>query len=629
MQQEKRPQVSYHVVQCNYTHSHILVRSLQGEPFIAEHISTIGVDLAQTQIHTSNWQQIQSEELRYTAEFAAKRGMEEATKKHKKTRRRGANSNDRSKTRPRIDKVRVGSRKVDATEAKSEVKEVMDDEQVHEYLGTGEIKGMRRREAALERLVLQAHSTKDSLVLTVWDYGGQTVFYNLHHVFLTRFGIYVLVFNMSEVFRDASNSVSYLNFWLNSVALHAPEAPLVLVGTHAGSVSSSGALKVTKTVVEVVGGLSKKLRLVGGTGIFAIDNKSGAGVDKLRTAIETAARGLDFVEAPVSIRWMQCLDKMIDNAKDGDKCWLALQRVREIARDVGVGDVEELDNMLSLFHELGVVLHFTGTESLRQMIITNPQWLIDSITQVIRDDLLHGHDKEALEREGLFRDAELLAKKAIATRDLLTYFWGPLHTEFMLDLMTRMLLLSRWTYAGDAEARERYLVPSLFKDIRGEPIDGIHCKFEFNFLPLGIFQRLVCLCLGVLNAKTSGAVNRDNAKNVQEKPDLHRHWAKMSFEGTVITLEELSESMMIVVTLSGPPYQSASRIVGMLGSMLNKIRRDVMGESLKWHTQVEKEKGSFIGLQNAISNKVDPWYEEVQSPSVSGVSLESFLRAVL
>ena len=38
--------------------------------------------------------------------------------------------------------------------------------------------------------------TESKLILSVFDYGGQSVFNVIHHFFLTRYGVYCLVFNM-------------------------------------------------------------------------------------------------------------------------------------------------------------------------------------------------------------------------------------------------------------------------------------------------------------------------------------------------------------------------------------------------------------------------------------------------
>lgn len=51
----------------------------------------------------------------------------------------------------------------------------------------------------------------------------------MHHVFLTRYGVYLLAFDMREALGNPEQAVSNLKCWLNSVELHAPDAPVVLV----------------------------------------------------------------------------------------------------------------------------------------------------------------------------------------------------------------------------------------------------------------------------------------------------------------------------------------------------------------------------------------------------------------
>lgn len=43
------------------------------------------------------------------------------------------------------------------------------------------------------------------VVLEAWDYGGQEVFYALHHLFLTRFGVYCVLFNMEWLASTATD----------------------------------------------------------------------------------------------------------------------------------------------------------------------------------------------------------------------------------------------------------------------------------------------------------------------------------------------------------------------------------------------------------------------------------------
>ena len=81
------------------------------------------------------------------------------------------------------------------------------------------------------------------LTLSLWDYGGQDVFLSLHHLFLSRYGVYVVVFDMADMTATqrlcerGRASVSTLRFWLMTIAVHSlgrdgKTAPIMIVGTH-------------------------------------------------------------------------------------------------------------------------------------------------------------------------------------------------------------------------------------------------------------------------------------------------------------------------------------------------------------------------------------------------------------
>ena len=63
--------------------------------------------------------------------------------------------------------------------------------------------------------------TDSDLSLALFDFGGQSIFNVIHHLFITPLGMYAIVFNM-EFLRDASGAeyaecTDYMRFWLNSL----------------------------------------------------------------------------------------------------------------------------------------------------------------------------------------------------------------------------------------------------------------------------------------------------------------------------------------------------------------------------------------------------------------------------
>jgi hypothetical protein len=62
-------------------------------------------------------------------------------------------------------------------------------------------------------------------IISVFDFGGQSVFNVIHPFFLTRCGVYVITFNMEWLASSADpvireECIRYMSFWLNSVIIH-------------------------------------------------------------------------------------------------------------------------------------------------------------------------------------------------------------------------------------------------------------------------------------------------------------------------------------------------------------------------------------------------------------------------
>jgi leucine-rich repeat kinase 2 len=68
---------------------------------------------------------------------------------------------------------------------------------------------------------------KSQLTYSIWDFAGQSLYYNTHQFFLSPRGVYLLVWNVR-----LGSEYAGLDFWLNSISCHAPDAPVFVVGTH-------------------------------------------------------------------------------------------------------------------------------------------------------------------------------------------------------------------------------------------------------------------------------------------------------------------------------------------------------------------------------------------------------------
>ena len=70
--------------------------------------------------------------------------------------------------------------------------------------------------------------TRRTFHFNVWDFGSKEECYSAQYSFLSQNTIYLVLFNLLH----GKQAVEELHFWLNSIAFHAPQSCVIIVGTH-------------------------------------------------------------------------------------------------------------------------------------------------------------------------------------------------------------------------------------------------------------------------------------------------------------------------------------------------------------------------------------------------------------
>ena len=284
------------------------------------------------------------------------------------------------------------------------------------------------------------------LVITAWDYGGQSVFYALHHLFLTRYGVYLVVFNLEHLSAATSDAhldetKEFILFWLKSIALHAKDketgtvAPIFLVGTRRDVVGHQPETLrgISEAHVQpLLAGLPQEVRDAiqrpaspdeAGPWFWAVDNTFRTTVEQpedgaivaLREQIEAVILNdpCGYAKMKIPYNWLQLCDLLqeMQKPKQDDAAAnaesekpvakklsprITLEQFQTLAVKCNITDEKQHALLLNVFHELGVLVHFNTPSALNATVVLQPQWLIDAISLVIRDYRLHGHMHEAL-----------------------------------------------------------------------------------------------------------------------------------------------------------------------------------------------------------------------------------------
>ena len=369
----------------------------------------------------------------------------------------------------------------------------------------------------------------------VWDFAGQPVYYATHPLFLTQRAVYLLVFDLSRGLHaradptvkqgmysmildnhDCKSNLAYLDFWMTWVASIANQddnqqirlgqsplniPPVFLVCTHADE--PCGGADPFVLAREVFGSLeTKPYKNQLYQDVFVVDNtKSGSKaecseVKRLWEKVLAVAKELPHMKEDYPIKWLRFEKALQFTVKDGKK-WISLEETRLIASKVCHIEDQGFATLLNFLHDQRILIHFDSSPLLNNMVILDPQWLVDLFTSVIT---VKPGPYEGKERK-LWRK---LQTEGILEYKLLELVWDPLLIPkeifpSLLEIMEKFSLLCPWP-SSDASCGKQYLVPSILmshppKDIiklvASAQIPSFYIRFESGHVPPGFFPRLL------------------------------------------------------------------------------------------------------------------------------------------
>ncbi|XP_041360166.1 uncharacterized protein LOC121376383 [Gigantopelta aegis] len=367
-----------------------------------------------------------------------------------------------------------------------------------------------------------------NVVLNIWDFAGQAVYYTTHQVFLTSRAVYVIVFKLNDdltkndeeckIQTDHEEDLSvleYMDFWMRSIHSHAAEntrnsvdntklsPPIFIVGTHRSSLHPD-----VRTQNELVEAKFSELRkFITGkpyaqhivTPFFAVENNYELGedpqIDRLREEIEKVSHGEPYMGEQIPIKWLKFEQEIVQLADEGTN-FATYDQMSEIAHNHDIISLDEVQTMLEFYHALGVVIHYgalsTPSSVLQDTVVLKPQWLIDMFKRIITTD--EPHDKWNL----LSDKWDELLETGVLEEPLIDKLWedalGQKH--LLLKLMETFDLISeRLPPQGLTKS---YYVPMCLRKCQDKR--RLYSPFENDavfyldfsgFLPDGLFFRIL------------------------------------------------------------------------------------------------------------------------------------------
>jgi GTPase SAR1 family protein len=286
-------------------------------------------------------------------------------------------------------------------------------------------------------LIADQNLTGEEMTLALWDFGGQDVFQSLHHLFLTRFALYLVVFDMRAVLSEDGKKVdeclSHLKQWMANLELHAHGAPVYLVGTYKDVVATQAEHEaVAKILQNELKGHEYPSVMVNrhtpnGRPLYfwPVDNTCRPQdplLHHLFSDLEQDARMEHYVKEERSCAWFPLMDALRELSKIRES--LTLDQVEALGREHDL-DPEEVRKVLDFLHQQGRLLYYPDSERLRNVVVLEPtKFLVEPATRIICDFHTHeieGHRKAKRQApQGLWRS---LTDQGILDERLLPYLW--------------------------------------------------------------------------------------------------------------------------------------------------------------------------------------------------------------
>ena len=212
--------------------------------------------------------------------------------------------------------------------------------------------------------------------LNIWDFGGQEIYHATHRFFLSKRSLYVLV-------ADNRKDDTDFNYWLNIIELFAGNSPLIIVLNEKGEVQSN--LNRAELLRRFPDSIQEIVSVNFKTHEETDQTKKQqrlAAIQELIDDIERCAQKLPHIGEPIPARWVDVRDAIDNDPRN----YIYREQFDDMCQTQEITAGQDIDTLLSYFHDLGILLHFADNPLLRNRVILNPTWATNAVYRIFDDD---------------------------------------------------------------------------------------------------------------------------------------------------------------------------------------------------------------------------------------------------
>ncbi|XP_033106416.1 uncharacterized protein LOC117108504 isoform X2 [Anneissia japonica] len=381
---------------------------------------------------------------------------------------------------------------------------------VYEFVAYKQVKNTTTIPIKHVRNSLEASMRDESYLdakFSIWDFAGQEIYYNTHHLFMPKQGVYLILFNAIEAALNSEKQLKRLKFWLQSVAMHAEAENVVvlLVGTRRESVHDKTALlRFVRLAHNHLYKLFSKFLAFHPSGslFFFIENtlQVDKELDILREVIYNELQKLKFFHKRFLIKYL-LFNKSLNKFRLQKRIITSLQDIsEEVKSTCDVISQNELIQFLNYFDRSGDVIYNGRDELLRNYVICDPQVLVDILTILVNVPDVQKRDRTVTDFWQILEDTGIVNSRLLEHICRVKGIWK--HYPYIIRFLVGTHLLFPLSVNDEVDQVGTFFLSCGLPKINlistiWNINDNMQDVFYFDlggYLPEFIFLRLIAKC---------------------------------------------------------------------------------------------------------------------------------------
>eukprot|EP00924_Labyrinthula_sp_SR-Ha-C_P012618 snap_masked-scaffold_10-processed-gene-12.30-mRNA-1 protein AED:1.00 eAED:1.00 QI:0/0/0/0/1/1/2/0/628 len=309
--------------------------------------------------------------------------------------------------------------------------------------------------------------------LRVYDFGGQEVFSSVHHIFMNKKALYLVVFNMTKL---NEKDLYRLKFWCESILKNTPKAHVLFIGTFLNTF-----LKKNKSLENVNYILKSFLSKVSGklsiladrqTIFFPVDNSVSYNSHhenlikyRLRSIHRNTSKLNNLLNQVARVKTVYVL--FLDNCRE-ESSYMTIERFKLKAKKCNFSE-HEVEEMLEIYSKEGIISYFKnlGLSASENFIFFAPSFLAQALGSFIRDESFHQlafrTNKRVFSNYRKYIDFGIIRKDLF---EVLLKEYTKKQREYVLRLALHSLVLFT-----DPRERNAFIVPELLPEVKDSKLE--------------------------------------------------------------------------------------------------------------------------------------------------------------